>query len=204
MLYQRSLKAPQVAPTLAREGTEISASGSPEDFARFIAEDARLWSRLVKATPSLFDRYRERLYVLLEPMRMYGRPEVWPASWPRDLGFVTDSSDIQTNIVRTDGSDAARLEIRCIECQIIGSGRDRFGELIRRLEVAFVDRSDHLFDGRAGLLDELGEARVVHRLERELTSPRRGHHRDPGLQALVRSGEHLVVVGTHDGRDGRW
>jgi tripartite-type tricarboxylate transporter receptor subunit TctC len=44
----QALKAPQVAPTLAREGTEISASGSPEDFARFIAEDARLWSRLVK------------------------------------------------------------------------------------------------------------------------------------------------------------
>jgi hypothetical protein len=42
------LKAPQVAPTLAREGTEISASSSPEDFARFLAEDAKLWSRLVK------------------------------------------------------------------------------------------------------------------------------------------------------------
>lgn len=47
-----------------------------------------LWSRLVIATPDLFDRYSERLYVLLEPMRMYGRPEVWPESWPRDLGFA--------------------------------------------------------------------------------------------------------------------
>ncbi|HEX4189385.1 MAG TPA: hypothetical protein VHZ06_00210 [Marmoricola sp.] len=50
--------------------------------------DIVLWSRLVPATPDLFDRYRERLYVLLEPMRMYGRPEMWPASWPADLGFV--------------------------------------------------------------------------------------------------------------------
>lgn len=51
-----------------------------------------LWSRLVIATPDLFAGYRDRLYVLLEPMRMYGRPEVWPASWPRDLGFVTASN----------------------------------------------------------------------------------------------------------------
>jgi hypothetical protein len=55
--------------------------------------DVVLWSRLVKATPALFDRYRERLYVLLEPMRMYGRREVWPASWPTDLGFVAARND---------------------------------------------------------------------------------------------------------------
>ncbi len=55
--------------------------------------DMVLWSRLVKATPALFDRYRERLYVLLEPMRMYGRREVWPASWPSDLGFVAARND---------------------------------------------------------------------------------------------------------------
>ena len=47
----------------------------------------------MKATPALFDRYRERLYVLLEPMRMYGRREVWPASWPSDLGFVAARND---------------------------------------------------------------------------------------------------------------
>jgi len=55
--------------------------------------DVVLWSRLVKATPHLFDRYRERLYVLLEPMRMYGRREVWPQSWPADLGFVAARND---------------------------------------------------------------------------------------------------------------
>ncbi len=55
--------------------------------------DVVLWSRLVKATPFLFERYRERLFVLLEPMRMFGRREVWPASWPRDLGFVAARND---------------------------------------------------------------------------------------------------------------
>lgn len=52
-----------------------------------------LWSRLVPATPYLFDHYSERLYVLLEPMRMYGRREVWPTSWPGDLGFVVARND---------------------------------------------------------------------------------------------------------------
>lgn len=52
-----------------------------------------LFSRLVPATPHLFDRYAERLYVLLEPMRMYGRPEMWPASWPEDLGFAVARND---------------------------------------------------------------------------------------------------------------
>lgn len=50
--------------------------------------DVVLFSRLVPATSDLFAGYRNRLYVLLEPMRMYGRPEMWPQSWPSDLGFV--------------------------------------------------------------------------------------------------------------------
>jgi hypothetical protein len=55
--------------------------------------DVVLWSRLAVATPDLFDRYSERLYVMLEPMRMFGRPEMWPASWPADLGFVVARND---------------------------------------------------------------------------------------------------------------
>ena len=43
-----ALDAPAVAQTLAREGTEISRSSSPADFAAFLAEDAKLWARLVK------------------------------------------------------------------------------------------------------------------------------------------------------------
>jgi tripartite-type tricarboxylate transporter receptor subunit TctC len=42
------LQIPEVTKTLAREGTETSGSRSPEDFAAFIAEDAKLWARLVK------------------------------------------------------------------------------------------------------------------------------------------------------------
>jgi tripartite-type tricarboxylate transporter receptor subunit TctC len=42
------LKAPDTARILAREGTETAASASPEEFGRFLAEDAKLWARLVK------------------------------------------------------------------------------------------------------------------------------------------------------------
>jgi tripartite-type tricarboxylate transporter receptor subunit TctC len=43
-----ALRPPAVAQTLAREGTEIARSASPEEFAAFLAEDAKLWARLVK------------------------------------------------------------------------------------------------------------------------------------------------------------
>jgi len=41
-------KAPDTARVLAREGTETSGSASPEEFSSFLAEDAKLWARLVK------------------------------------------------------------------------------------------------------------------------------------------------------------
>jgi tripartite-type tricarboxylate transporter receptor subunit TctC len=44
----QALRTPNVDQTLAREGTEISGSGSPEDFSAFLAEDAKLWARLVR------------------------------------------------------------------------------------------------------------------------------------------------------------
>ena len=39
---------PALGKALEREGTEAAGSKSPEDFAAFIAEDAKLWARLVK------------------------------------------------------------------------------------------------------------------------------------------------------------
>ncbi len=42
------LAQPAVGKMLEKEGTETSGSKSPGDFAAFIAEDAKLWSRLVK------------------------------------------------------------------------------------------------------------------------------------------------------------
>jgi len=50
-LHQETSKAlalPEVGKGLAREGTEVSGSKSPEEFAAFIAEDAKLWTRLVR------------------------------------------------------------------------------------------------------------------------------------------------------------
>jgi tripartite-type tricarboxylate transporter receptor subunit TctC len=42
------VKQPAVGKALEREGTEAAGSKSPEEFAAFIAEDAKLWARLVK------------------------------------------------------------------------------------------------------------------------------------------------------------
>lgn len=45
---QRALEAPETGRTLAVQGTETSGSASPEDFGSFLAQDAKLWARLVK------------------------------------------------------------------------------------------------------------------------------------------------------------
>jgi tripartite-type tricarboxylate transporter receptor subunit TctC len=42
------VKAPETARMLAKEGTETASSASPEEFGRFLVEDAKLWARLVK------------------------------------------------------------------------------------------------------------------------------------------------------------
>ncbi len=55
---------------------------------------AVIFSRGLLATPFVFDRYRERLYLVTEPSRLYYRRRLprhvkeWPGWWPRDLGFV--------------------------------------------------------------------------------------------------------------------
>jgi tripartite-type tricarboxylate transporter receptor subunit TctC len=46
---------PAVNKALEKEGTETSGSKSPEDFAAFIAEDAKLWTRLVKQSGAKAD-----------------------------------------------------------------------------------------------------------------------------------------------------
>ncbi len=42
------VKLPEIARILAKEGTETASSASPGEFAAFLAEDAKLWARLVK------------------------------------------------------------------------------------------------------------------------------------------------------------
>jgi tripartite-type tricarboxylate transporter receptor subunit TctC len=49
------LMQPEVAKILAREGTETSGSSSPEDFGAFLAQDAKLWERLVKESGAKAD-----------------------------------------------------------------------------------------------------------------------------------------------------
>jgi len=42
------LKLPETAKVLGREGTETAGSWSPQDFAAFLLEDAKLWAKLVR------------------------------------------------------------------------------------------------------------------------------------------------------------
>ena len=49
------VNAPETGRILAREGTETAGSASPEEFARFLAEDAKLWTRLVKESGAKAD-----------------------------------------------------------------------------------------------------------------------------------------------------
>jgi tripartite-type tricarboxylate transporter receptor subunit TctC len=44
----KAMNEPEVKAALAREGTEVAMSKSPEEFARFLAEDNPFWARLVK------------------------------------------------------------------------------------------------------------------------------------------------------------
>jgi tripartite-type tricarboxylate transporter receptor subunit TctC len=51
-IYEATLTAmqqPSVKASLARDGTEVSVSQSPEDFDRFLEEDGKFWVRLVKS-----------------------------------------------------------------------------------------------------------------------------------------------------------
>ena len=48
-------KRPEFKEALAREGTEVSISRSPEDFAAFLAEDAKFWVKLAKESGATAD-----------------------------------------------------------------------------------------------------------------------------------------------------
>ena len=47
---QTALQKPSVKASLAREGTDVSLSTSPEQFAKFLTEDEKFWVKLVKST----------------------------------------------------------------------------------------------------------------------------------------------------------
>jgi len=46
---------PEFKATLARDGTELALSHSPEEFAAFLAEDAKFWVKLAKETGATAD-----------------------------------------------------------------------------------------------------------------------------------------------------
>jgi len=52
---EQALKLPEIAKTLAREGTETSGSTSPEGFGAFLVQDAKLWERLVRESGARAD-----------------------------------------------------------------------------------------------------------------------------------------------------
>jgi tripartite-type tricarboxylate transporter receptor subunit TctC len=57
-LYEAATKAAQseqVRTALAREGTEVAVSRSPQDFAAFLAEDAKFWVKLVRESGATAD-----------------------------------------------------------------------------------------------------------------------------------------------------
>jgi tripartite-type tricarboxylate transporter receptor subunit TctC len=52
---QEALKQSNVKASLAREGTDVSLSTSPAQFAKFLAEDEKFWVRLVKSAEVTVD-----------------------------------------------------------------------------------------------------------------------------------------------------
>jgi len=52
---QVTLKNPNVKASLAREGTDVSLSTSPEQFTKFLLEDEKFWISLVKSTDTKND-----------------------------------------------------------------------------------------------------------------------------------------------------
>ncbi len=57
-LYEAATLAaqkPEVNAALAREGTEVSVSKSPQEFATFLVEDAKFWVKLVKDSGATAD-----------------------------------------------------------------------------------------------------------------------------------------------------
>ena len=49
------MQRPELRQSLARDGTDVSTSRSPEDFAAFLREDAKLWARVVRESGAKAD-----------------------------------------------------------------------------------------------------------------------------------------------------
>lgn len=49
------MQRPELRQSLARDGTDVSTSRSPEDFAAFLREEAKLWARVVRESGAKSD-----------------------------------------------------------------------------------------------------------------------------------------------------
>lgn len=70
--------------------------------------DVVVFNRGLRATPWVFQDYRSRLYLLVEPGRLHWEPELIPDWWPADLGFVA----IPNREVTVPLADALGLPVR--------------------------------------------------------------------------------------------
>lgn len=71
----------------------LDEPGQPATLGRKV--DVVVFNRLLRASPRVFDRYRERLYLMVEPGRLHYEPGRRPARWPLDLGmFMVPNREI--------------------------------------------------------------------------------------------------------------
>jgi|SRR5437764_1849071 len=71
-------------------GFILDRPGNPETIGR--RTHVVVFNRTLKATPFVFEDYRKRLYLLVEPGRLHWEPEDIPQWWPADLGFIPISN----------------------------------------------------------------------------------------------------------------
>jgi hypothetical protein len=67
-------------------GFALDTPGGPPTVGR--RADVVVFNRGVRATPWLFQNYRDRLYLMVEPGRLHWEPETIPDWWPPDLGMI--------------------------------------------------------------------------------------------------------------------
>jgi hypothetical protein len=64
----------------------LDEPGEPPAHGRKV--DVVVFNRGLRASPRVFDSYRERLYLMVEPGRLHWEPDFRPGWWPEDLGML--------------------------------------------------------------------------------------------------------------------
>lgn len=83
----------------------VDEAGRPPALGRRV--DVVVFNRLLRASPRVFDGYRDRLYLMVEPGRMHTRSEFLPPRWPSDLGhFIVPNREITLPLSEALGLDS--------------------------------------------------------------------------------------------------